>query len=221
MKKVVLSFFVLAVLISSCYGTMTGSPAAVSAGASIGGVLGSIIGDNADGWRGSQFGSLIGTVAGAAIGNAVSTPPKDKQNEGDYQEKTEQGYDDIYSDENGYVNNESNLEIRNIRFIDDSRNQAIEAGESAKIVFDIVNVGNSPSYNIVPVIKELNKNKHLKFSPSRPISYMPQGNQIRYTMTIRADKRLRDGMAQFRIYAIESNGAVTAPHDFSIEIRRR
>lgn len=214
MKKVVLAFLILAVLMSSCYGTMTGSPAAVSAGASIGGLVGSIVGDNADGWRGSQFGALIGTVAGAAIGNAVSTPPKDKNNDLNY-------LDGSYSDDNGYVNNKSNLEIRNIRFIDDNRNQTIEAGESAKLVFDIVNVGSSPSYNIVPVIEELNGNKHLSFSPSRQISYMPQGNQIRYTMTIRADKRLRDGMAQFRIYATESNGAATAPHDFTIKLRRK
>jgi uncharacterized protein YcfJ len=221
MKKVMLSFLILALVMSSCYGTMTGSPAAVSAGASIGGVLGSIVGDNADGWRGSQFGALIGTVAGAAIGNAVSTPPKDKNNDQYYQNRTVRNYeDDIYSDNNGYVNNESNIEIRNIRFIDDNRSHTIEAGESAKLVFDIVNVGNSPSYNIVPVIEELNGNKHLSFSPSRQISYMPQRNQIRYTMTIRADKRLRDGIAQFRIYATESNGAATALHDFTIELRR-
>ena len=108
-----------------------------------------------------------------------------------------------------------------IRFIDENRDHVIEAGESSKLVFDLVNEGSAPAYNIVPVIEELSGIKHLAISPMRQISYMPQGNQIRYTVTIRADKRLKSGLAQFRLYTMESSGATSEPHEFSLPTRRR
>lgn len=219
MKKSVIVLVLLVVMTTSCsYQSMTGSPAGVSAGAAIGSVVGSIVGDNVDGWRGSQFGALIGTVAGAAIGNAATTPRNDRRSR-DVNE------DYIYNEEgynrNGYVEARSDISIQNIRFIDENRDHVIEAGESSKLVFDLVNEGSAPAYNIVPVIEELSGIKHLTISPMRQISYMPQGNQIRYTVTIRADKRLKSGLAQFRLYTMESSGATSEPHEFSLPTRRR
>jgi outer membrane lipoprotein SlyB len=218
MKKSVIVLVLLVGMTSSCtYQSMTGSPAAVSAGASIGGLVGSIVGDNADGWRGSQFGALIGTIAGAAIGNAVTTP----RNNG----RVNRDEDYIYNEE-GYNRREytearSDISIQNIRFIDENRDHVIEAGENSKLVFDLVNEGSGPAYNIVPVVEELSGIKHLTMSPMREISYMPQGNQIRYTITIYADKRLKSGLARFRLYTMESSGAMSEPHEFSLPTRRR
>ena len=218
MKKSVIVLVLLVGMTSSCtYQSMTGSPAAVSAGASIGGLVGSIVGDNADGWRGSQFGALIGTIAGAAIGNAVTTP----RNNG----RVNRDEDYIYNEE-GYNRREytearSDISIQNIRFIDENRDHVIEAGENSKLVFDLVNEGSGPVYNIVPVVEELSGIKHLTMSPMREISYMPQGNQIRYTITIYADKRLKSGLARFRLYTMESSGAMSEPHEFSLPTRRR
>lgn len=218
MKKSVIVLVLLVGMTSSCtYQSMTGSPAAVSAGASIGGLVGSIVGDNADGWRGSQFGALIGTIAGAAIGNAVTSP----RNNG----RVNRDEDYIYNEE-GYNRREytearSDISIQNIRFIDENRDHVIEAGENSKLVFDLVNEGSGPAYNIVPVVEELSGIKHLTMSPMREISYMPQGNQIRYTITIYADKRLKSGLARFRLYTMESSGAMSEPHEFSLPTRRR
>ena len=219
MKKSVIVLVLLVMMTSSCsYESMTGSPAAVSAGASIGNVVGAIVGDNIDGWRGSQFGALIGTVAGAAIGNAVSTPRNNRRNR-------DSNEDIIYNEEgynrNGYVEARSDISIQNIRFIDDNRDHVIDSGESSKLIFDLVNEGVGPAYNIVPVIEELSGIKHLLISPMRQISYMPQGNQIRYTVTIRADKKLKSGLAHFRLYTMESSGAMSEPHEFSLPTRRR
>lgn len=213
MKKYILLFFCIPFM-SSCYTTrMQGSPAAVSAGASIGGVLGSIVGDRAGGYNGSQFGALLGTVAGAAIGNAVTTPKKEKV-------ELEQGY---YSDnipsESYYA--PSGLRITNIRFIDDNRNQAIDANEKCKLIFDIVNDGDVAAYNVTPVVEEVSGMKHLLISPSAQISYMPVGNQIRYTAVIQGEKRLKTGDAVFRVYTSESNGAVSDTHEFSIPTYKR
>ena len=196
MKKTLLLLTVVLTL-SSCYTTsMQGSPAAVSAGASIGGVLGSIVGDRAGGWQGSQFGALVGTVAGAAIGNAVSTPS-----------------------ESYYA--PSGLRITNISFIDDNRNHTIDADENCKLVFDIVNEGDVSAYNITPVIQEMSGLKYLAVSPSAQISYLPQGDRVRYTATIIGGKRLKTGEAKFRVYTTESNGAVSEAHEFTLPTAKR
>ena len=206
MKKVIV-MLLSALMLTSCYTTrMGGSPAAVSAGASIGGVLGSIVGDRAGGYGGSQFGALLGTVAGAAIGNAVTTPPKEKV----YRETEETNVP------SGSYNAVSGLQITNIRFIDDNRNQAIDAGESCKIIFEIVNAGDVAAYNIVRVVEETSGMKHLQISPAAQVAYMDKDDRIRYTAVINAGKRLKSGEAVFRVYTSESNGAVSDIHEFSI-----
>lgn len=210
MKKILL-LLMLAVSLSSCYtASMSGSPAAVSAGASIGGVLGSIVGERAGGWNGSQFGALVGTVAGAAVGNAVTTPRH---------EKIEESYPGNRPAEPYYA--PSGLRITNIRFIDDNRNHIIDAGESCKLVFDIVNEGDVSAYNITPVVEEINGMKHIGISSSVQISYLPQGDRVRYTASIVGGNRLKTGEAFFRVYTTESNGAVSEVHEFSLPTSKR
>ncbi len=227
MKKLIFTFLLPGSLLTACspYG-MEGSPAAVQAGAAIGGVLGSIIGDRAGGYNGSQFGALVGTVAGAAVGNAVTTPRKEAMEEEGYSVESrsaspryEQGREGSYYEE--VAPPVSALEITNLRFIDDNRNHVIDGLEESKLVFDIVNNGAAPAYNVTPVVEEVNGMKHLTISPSAQISYMPVGNHIRYTATIRGEKRLKTGEAHFRVYAAESNGAVTEVHEFSLPTAKR
>lgn len=197
------------VLFTSCYTvSMSGSPAAVSAGASIGGVLGSIVGERAGGWHGSQFGSLVGTVAGAAIGNAVTTP------------RTEKVVIEEKSEANPYYV-PSGLQVTNIRFIDDNRNHTIDAEENCKLIFDIVNEGDYSAYNITPIIEEVSGMKHISISPSVQISYLPQGEKVRYTATVAGGKRLKSGEAVFRVYTSESNGAVSEAHEFALPTQKR
>ena len=213
MKKYFLLLLCFPIMIS-CYTTrMQGSPAAVSAGASIGGMLGSIVGDRAGGYTGSQFGALLGTVAGAAIGNAVTTPRKEKV-EQEYEYHSSNTPTDSYYAPSG-------LRVTNIRFIDENRNQAIDANEKCKLIFDIVNDGEVAAYNVTPVVEEISGMKHLLISPSAQISYMPVGNQIRYTAVIQGEKRLKTGEATFRVYTSESNGAESDMHEFAIPTYKR
>lgn len=234
MRKTI--FILLSVaLLSGCspYG-MQGSPAAVQAGAAIGGVLGAIVGDRAGGYNGSQFGALIGTVAGAAVGNVVTTPREESYQVDEYYVKSRPSapryennsrYEDDFRYEGSpYSENTplaSGLRIINLRFIDDNRNHVIDAEEDSKLVFDIVNDGDVPAYNVTPIIEEVSGMKHLLVSPSAQIAYMAVGNQIRYTATIRGGRKLKAGEAQFRVYATESNGAVTETHEFSLPTQKR
>lgn len=235
MKKTVFILCFVARLLSACspYG-MQGNPAAVQAGAAIGGVLGAIVGDRAGGYNGSQFGALIGTVAGAAVGNAVTTPREDSYEVEEYYIKSRPSAprygnygrreDSSRYDEPPYYEDmppASGLQIDNLRFVDDNRNHVIDAEEESKLVFDIVNNGEVPAYNVTPIVEEVSGMKHLVISPSAQIAYMPVGNRIRYTATIRGEKRLKEGQADFRVYATESNGAVTEVHEFSLPTRKR
>lgn len=236
MKKTVFVLCFAVGLLSACspYG-MQGNPAAVQAGAAIGGVLGAIVGDRAGGYNGSQFGALIGTVAGAAVGNAVTTPREDTYVVDEYYVKSRssapryerQRYeeDNRYDENTSYYGDElppaSGLQITNLRFIDDNRNHVIDAEEDSKLVFDIVNNGEVPAYNVTPVIEEVSGMKHLQISPSAQVAYMPVGNQIRYTATIRGGRKLKEGQADFRVYATESTGAMTEVHEFSLPTRKK
>lgn len=212
MKKIILLLTVV-VSLSSCYTTsMSGSPAAVSAGASIGGVLGSIVGERAGGWKGSQFGALVGTVAGAAIGNAITTPRQDKVEAREHV-PIQNPVESYYAP--------SGLRIMNIRFIDDNRNHVIDAEETSKLVFDIVNEGDVSAYNIMPIVEEVTDMKHVIISPSAQIAYLPQGDRVRYTATIVGGKRLKTGEAVFRVYTTESNGSVSKIHEFSLPTAKR
>lgn len=234
MRKTIFILLSVALLLGcSPYG-MQGNPAAVQAGAAIGGVLGAIVGDRAGGYNGSQFGALIGTVAGAAVGNAVTTPREESYQVDEYYiksrpsapryENNSRYEDDLRYEGSPYSENTplaSGLRIINLRFIDDNRNHVIDAEEDSKLVFDIVNDGDVPAYNVTPIIEEVSGMKHLLVSPSAQIAYMAVGNQIRYTATIRGGRKLKAGEAQFRVYATESNGAMTEMHEFSLPTQKR
>ena len=207
--KNILCLLLSMMMFTSCYTvSMSGSPAAVSAGASIGGVLGSIVGDRAGGWQGSQFGALVGTVAGAAIGNVVTTPRTEKV------VVEEQSVAEPYYAPSG-------LRITNIRFIDDNRNHTIDAEEKCKLIFDIVNEGDVSAYNVTPIVEEVSGMKHIGISQSAQISYLPQGDKVRYTVTIVGGKRLKSREAVFRVYTTESNGSISDAHEFSLPTQKR
>ena len=188
-------------------------------GAAIGGVLGAIVGDRAGGYNGSQFGALLGTVTGAAVGNAITTPREKTYQVEEYYVKTYPSSSQ-YEHTSSYEPS-SGLRIINLRFIDDNRNHVIDAEEDSKLVFDVVNDGDVPAYNVTPVIEEMSGMKHILISPSAQIAYMPVGNQIRYTATIRGGRKLKTGQAQFRVFATESNGAVTEAHEFTLPTQKR
>lgn len=72
-----------------------------------------------------------------------------------------------------------------------------------------------------PMIEEVTGMKHILISPAQQIAYMPVGNTIRYTATIRGGRKLKTGEAVFRVYTTESNGAVSQTHEFSLPTQKR
>ena len=181
-------------------------------GAQVGGMLGGLMG-NSDGrdYRGHLLGSIIGTVAGAAIGNALTTP---------HDEAEESGYDEgfvgVPRSEVEVIRKSSNLVIRQIRFVDYGRDHAINSGESCRLIFEVMNKGNRPVRNVMPVVEEVSGMKKLYISPSVSVESIRPGEGIKYTANIRAGKRIKNGEAIFRVYAVEGNGATSAVKEFAL-----
>ena len=87
---------------------------------------------------------------------------------------------------------------QDFRFIDDNRSHVIDAGENSKIIFEIMNEGRNPVYNVVPVVETVGKVKHLGISPSVMVEEILPGEGIRYTASIHAGEKLKDGEVTFR-----------------------
>ena len=225
MKKQLTVILLSALLMSGCASGRMGNPGAIMAGASIGGSLGSsiggLIGDNNHGWRGgyrgSAIGNIVGTIAGAAIGNVLTAPRQEQMEEDAYIPEVRV---QKYKKQPQARQFTSQLKLRKIRFIDDNRSHVIDAGENSKIIFEIMNEGRNPVYNVIPVVETVERVKHLGVSPSVMIEEILPGEGIRYTASIHAGEKLKDGEVTFRVAVADENGVICDSQEFTLPTRR-
>ena len=214
MKKQITVILLSALILSGCASGRMGNPGAIMAGASIGGSLGGsiggLIGDNNHGWRGgyrgSAIGNIVGTIAGAAIGNALTAPKPDPIEEYAYVPEVRQGQSHSKFKPRTQTQQQlTQLKLRKIRFIDDNRNHAIDGGESSKIIFEIMNEGRNPVYDVVPIVM---------------IEEILPGEGIRYTATVYAGSKLKDGEVTFRVAVSDENGVICDSQEFTLPTQR-
>ena len=225
MKKQITVILLSALILSGCASGRMGNPGAIMAGASIGGSLGGsiggLIGDNNHGWRGgyrgSAIGNIVGTIAGAAIGNALTAPRQEPIEEDAYIPEVRVRK---YKKQPQVQRPLTQLKLRRIRFIDDNRSHVIDAGENSKIIFEIMNEGRNPVYNIVPLVETVGKVKHLGISPSVMIEEILPGEGIRYTASIHAGEKLKDGEVTFRVAVADENGIICDSQEFTLPTQR-
>lgn len=227
MKKQLTVFLLSVLLLSGCASGRMGNPGAIVAGASIGGSLGGsiggLIGDNNRGWRGgyrgSAIGNIVGTIAGAAIGSALTAPRQEPIEDDAYVPEVREVRVQKYKKQ--LVQQPvSQLKLRRIRFIDDNRSHVIDAGENSKIIFEIMNEGRKPVYNVVPVVETVGKVKHIGISPSVMVEEILPGEGIRYTASIHAGDRLKDGEVTFRVAVADENGVICDSQEFTLPTQR-
>lgn len=113
-----------------------------------------------------------------------------------------------------------NIEVRNARFLDANEDGAIERGELSKVIFEVMNRGNQPIYDVLPVVIEANKNRHLQISPSIHIEKIEPGKGIRYTALVKADNRLKDGNAKICVSVLQGNKAISKVTEFNIPTKK-
>lgn len=193
-KTVFVALTATALLMSSCqsmnqfYGATTG--------ASIGGMFGSAIGGIADGPRGSDMGTVFGMAIGGIIGAAATAP---KTDDGNYRSSDYYyDYDDDDYRENNAYSPFANIDIEELRFVDENNNRALDADEHAKLVFIIRNTGRNYVYDIAPVIT-VTGTKEIFLSPTAIVKELAPGKAVRYQSEIIATKKLKNGTADFSI----------------------
>ncbi|WP_294630345.1 glycine zipper family protein [uncultured Bacteroides sp.] len=225
MKKQLTVMLLFVLILSGCVSGRMGNPGAIVAGASIGGSLGSsiggLVGDRNRGWRGgyhgSAIGNIVGTIAGAAIGSALTAPKQEPIEDNAYIPEVHEIRIPKYKQSSQQVRQSfTQLKLRRIRFIDDNRNHVIDAGENSKIIFEIMNEGRNPVYNVVPVVETVGKVKHIGISPSVMIEEILSGEGIRYTASIHVGERLRDGEITFRVAVADENGVICDSQEFTL-----
>ncbi len=170
------------------YGTATG--------ASLGGLFGSAIGGMADGPRGHDMGTVVGMAIGGIIGAAATAPKTDDGNYRSSDYYYDYGTDDYR--ENNYYSPFANIEIEELRFVDENNNRALDAGEHARLVFIIRNMGRDYVYDIAPVIT-VSGTKEIYLSPTAIVKELGPGKAVRYQSEIVATKKLKNGNADFSI----------------------
>lgn len=206
MKKGVIFILGVLLLISSCT-----SNTAVGAhmGGEFGHVIGSAIGGLTGGWRGHHTGAIIGTVggiaAGAAIGSAIDKAQERKYEERMPQRRQQPADDIIYMDDEI-----SMLEIRHAMITETQHDGVLTRGEECSVVFEIHNTSDNTVYDVCPFVEDVTGNKHINISPNLKIESIGPRQGVRYTATILADKRLKDGEIMVRVGVAQGGKEVTS-----------
>lgn len=114
-----------------------------------------------------------------------------------------------------------NLEIVNARFVDSNEDNTLNRNETCKLIFEVMNRGANPVYDIVPTVVETTGNKHIFISPSIHIERIDPGKGVRYTAMVKADNRLKDGNARFCVSVIHGGEAISKVNEFNIPTRAK
>lgn len=114
-----------------------------------------------------------------------------------------------------------NLEIVNARFVDSNEDNTLNRNETCKLIFEVMNRGNNPVYDIVPTVVETTGNKNIYISPSIHIERLDPGKGVRYTAMVKAGSRLKDGNARFCVSVIHGGEAISKVNEFNIPTRSK
>ena len=244
MKKVIVYSLVGAMLLSSCSTTESGA----SNGAFFGSIIGSAIGGISGGHRGSDIGTLVGMAGGAVVGAAIGQA-SEKAEQRKYDEymrrRTDSGFDpnnggddrivmetevpsntvslDELKNMTGYnVNINESIQLRHENFTDADGDGNISPGEECKVSFEIMNNSDVEIFNVIPTVIETTGNKHIHISPTVRVESIKPHQGVRYTATILADKRLKDGNAVIRVAVTQGqNDIASMAKEFNITCKRQ
>lgn len=125
-----------------------------------------------------DFGAPSSSGANAPMSNAPSSQSVDAS-------RVEQIY--------GKAKSDGKLTIRNVRFADSNGDGLLSGDEIGRVSFEIYNETAAPIYNFDPSVVEAEANKRIYISPSVRVENIMPGQGLRYTATVKADRRIKDG----------------------------
>lgn len=114
------------------------------------------------------------------------------------------------------------VEVRNASFVDRDGDGVIRRGEECKVAFDIMNRSAVAIYDVQPTVVETTGNRHIHISPPLRVESIAPGRGVRYTATVYADSRLKDGTAVIRVAVAQGNNEITSQvKEFSVVTRKK
>ena len=93
------------------------------------------------------------------------------------------------------------ITIKNVRFEETAEHNVLHGGEVGKVKFEMYNETQAPIYNFMPTVVEADGNKRIYISPSVSVENIMPGQGLRYTATVKADKRIKDGEIRLLVSA--------------------
>lgn len=133
-----------------------------------------------------DFGAPSSSGANAPMSNASPSQSVDAS-------RVEQIYGNAKSD--------GKLTIRNVRFADSNGDGMLSGDEIGRVSFEIYNETAAPIYNFDPSVVEAEANKRIYISPSVRVENIMPGQGLRYTATVKADRRIKDGEIRLLVSA--------------------
>ena len=143
-----------------------------------------------------DFGAPSSSGANATMGNApmAKAPmPNAPSSQSVDASRVEQIYGNAKSD--------GKLTIRNVRFADSNGDGMLSGDEIGRVSFEIYNETDVPIYNFDPSVVEAEANKRIYISPSVRVENIMPGQGLRYTATVKADRRIKDGEIRLLVSA--------------------
>ena len=101
----------------------------------------------------------------------------------------------------GNAKSDGKLTIRNVRFADSNGDGMLSGDEIGRVSFEIYNETAAPIYNFDPSVVEAEANKRIYISPSVRVENIMPGQGLRYTATVKADRRIKDGEIRLLVSA--------------------
>lgn len=101
----------------------------------------------------------------------------------------------------GNAKSDGKLTIRNVRFADSNGDGVLSGEEIGHVSFEIYNETEASIYNFDPSVVEAEANKRIYISPSVRVENIMPGQGLRYTATVKADRRIKDGEIRLLVSA--------------------
>ena len=116
--------------------------------------------------------------------------------------------------------NRDALQISNIRFIDNNGDGILQAGETAKITFEIHNRSRHNIRDVRPMVVETTGNRYVKVSPGIEVESIAPGSGIKYTASVMAMKRLKAGELLFQLSTLYGNDRQSEVKELNIATQK-
>ena len=113
------------------------------------------------------------------------------------------------------------LAIEGLRFIDEDGNNAINANESCKIEFKLINTGKGDALNIKALVNAIGNTEGISFLKSQNLSKVDKlGGSQTFLIEIKSDFKTTDGNIEFTLEIDEPNGFNTDKINIKVATRK-